>query len=337
MAYSIKAIIFTALISFLFFSCNTAHNEKKAGAINATADSLELLTQEIQSDSANYKLYLKRSQLYLRQNKVDPCLRDLGTALKYNYKDPEIFYVLSDAYFILGKIKESVAALKKAVKLDPKREESYVKLARLQLIIKDYRSALSWSDKALSLNPDDPRAYFIKALVHVEQADTSKAIQNLKAAINLDSSYFEANMQLGTILSLRSDSNAIPYFKQALKIKPGNHAAFYGLGMAYQNSGKTDSALIIYDSILSLNQTDPQIYFNKGYIYLVEKPDFKKAEEAFMQAIELDSTFVEAVYNLGRTYEAENKTDRAVFYYRRALELVPNYPLAIAGLNRIEK
>ncbi len=332
-------ILTTLFFAALFFSCNTQKKEKNNTPATAVspADSLRLLSQEIKNDSTDYTLYLKRSQLYLRQNKIDPCLRDLGRALQLNNTDPKLFYVLSDAYFILGKIQQSIDALKKAIKLQPKNEYSYVKLARLYLILKDYRKAVTFSDKALLLNPDDARIYFIKALVNVEQGDTAQSVKNLKVAVNLDTAYFEAVMQLGTVLSMRADSSAIGYFKRALKLRPYNHAAFYGLGMAYQNAGKIDSALIIYDSVLKLNQTDPQIYFNKGYIYLVEKPDYKKAEQAFKRAIELDSTYVEAVYNLGRVFEAERKTDRAVFYYRRALELVPNYPLAVAGLNRIEK
>ena len=79
-----------------------------------------------------------------------------------------------------------------------------------------------------------------------------------------------------------------------------------------------------------------QIYFNKGYIYLVEKLDYEHAKKEFEKVLEMDSTSVKAIYNLGRTYEAENQIKKAIYYYRKALKVVPNYPLAIAGLNRIE-
>ncbi len=331
-----KIFFFSIIFSGLFFAC-TQHSHQTTQQIpKTTVDSIRMLTKNIISDSSNYTLFLKRANLYLKLNKIDPCLRDIGYALKINTKDPEIFYTLSDAYFILGKVKESKDALKKAIILNPKREQSFLKLARLSLIIKDYNSALKYSDKALTLNPHDAQPFFIKAMVNIEQGDTSKSVQNLQIAININPKYFEANMQLGTVLSLEKDSLAIKCFKNALKIKPDNYAAFYGLAMAYQNSGKIDSALIIYDTILTKHPNDKHTYFNKGYIYLVEKSDFNKAIKFFEKALQIDSTYVEAIYNLGRSYEAENKLDKAIYYYKKSLRLLPNYPLAVAGINRIE-
>ncbi len=330
-----KFLIAGALFSGFLFSCNNPSKSNKEAPENA--DSLEILTEMIKSDSNNYKLFLERAQLYLKQNRLDPCLRDLVKTLEFNVNDPEIFYTLSDAYFVLGKIQESIDALKKAVDINPKRQQSYIKLARLYLILKDYNSALKFSEKAIALNPDNPRPLFIKAMVNIEQGDTASAVQNLHAAINLNNSYFEANMQLGTILSMRKDTSSIYYFKNALKQKPGNYAAYYGMAMAYQNTGKTDSALSVYDTILKYFPDNEQALFNKGYIYLVEKGDYKKAENCFEKVVKLDSTYVEAIYNLGRTFEAENNIDKAEYYYRKSLEIVPNYPLALRGLSRINR
>jgi len=43
------------------------------------------------------------------------------------------------------------------------------------------------------------------------------------------------------------------------------------------------------------------------------------------------------VYNLGRTYEARGNYKEAREQYRQALKLKTNYPLAIDGLNRLDK
>jgi tetratricopeptide (TPR) repeat protein len=332
-----KLLIAGALFSGFLFSCNNHAKPNKKKELTGNADSLEILTKKIIADSNNYKLYLKRAQLYLKKNRVDPCLRDLTKTLSFNVKDPEIYYTLSDTYFILGKIQESIDALKKAVDINPQRQESYIKLARLYLILKEYNQATRLSDRAISLNPDNPRPFFIKAMINIEQGDTASSVQNLRLALNLDKKYFEANMQLGTILSMQKDSSSIYYFKNALKQKPGNYAAYYGLAMAFQNSGNSDSALSVYDTILKYFPDNTQALFNKGYIYLVEKGSYKDAENCFKKVIELDSTYVEAVYNLGRTYEAENNIDKAEYFYRKALKLVPNYPLAIRGLSRIDR
>ncbi len=332
-----KTFLWGALCTGFLFSCTHPKENRLKTTNKDSVDSIQLLTQKIiASDSTDYRLFLKRAKLYLAHNRVDPCLRDIEKALSLNRKDPEIFYQLSDTYFVLGKIKESEDALKKSIALNPKREKSYLKFARLKLILKAYPSATKLANKALSLNPDDAHAFFLKAMVNIEQGDTSHSIQNLRIAINLDTNYYEAMMQLGTILSLRNKQSASNWFKKALQEKSGNRAALYGLAMAYQNSGSFDSALRIYDTILKKDSTEPQIYFNKGYIYLVEKLDYAHAKKEFEKALTLDSTSVKSIYNLGRTYEAEKQMKKAKYYYHKALKVVPNYPLAIAGLNRIE-
>jgi len=64
--------------------------------------------------------------------------------------------------------------------------------------------------------------------------------------------------------------------------------------------------------------------------------DFEQAKEAFHQAINIDPSYFEAVYNLGRINEETGDYDLARIQYKQALELETNYPLAIEGLNRLD-
>jgi tetratricopeptide (TPR) repeat protein len=107
--------------------------------------------------------------------------------------------------------------------------------------------------------------------------------------------------------------------------------------MFYQKHGKFDQALKTYAHITEQNPAHAQSFFNQGYIYLTEFLNYKKAVEMFQKAIEADPNYTEAVYNLGRTYEAMGDTLKAKEKYREALKLTTNYPLAIEGLNRLEE
>jgi len=69
---------------------------------------------------------------------------------------------------------------------------------------------------------------------------------------------------------------------------------------------------------------------------LVELANPEDAKEFFSQAVTLDSTYVEAVYNLGRTYEELQEYKNARKYYKESLRLLPNYPLAVQGMNRLD-
>ncbi len=335
----VRILIFAGLLFITATACNrpdgkTSEKEQKAAL---TADSVVLVTQLIKEDSANFMLYLTRARLNLEQGKVDPAFRDVNTAISLDPNAIEPYMLLSDLYFILGNIDNAFAALRKAAELDPDNERPYQKMAEAYLIIKNYSMAKKSADRVLSINMDNADAYFLKGIAFLEQGDTTDAITNLRISANLDTTKYDAFMQLASIYQLQGDTVAINYYRAALKAKPDDQKALFGLARLYQDMGRLDEAIYYYDKVNALYPQNKESFFNKGYIYLVEKEDFEQAADAFQQAVNIDPAYVEAVYNLGRTYEAEGRFDEAERQYRQALELHTNYPLAIEGLNRMNR
>ena len=137
---------------------------------------------------------------------------------------------------------------------------------------------------------------------------------------------------------LNSDNTiAFKYYFSALNARLDDEFVLFSIARYYQELGKYEDALIYYEKV---NEDFPQnkyAFFNKAYILLVENEDFENAEITFQQAINIDPSYVEAVYNLGRTYEAKGLYAEAATKYRHALEIYPNYSLAIDGLNRMNQ
>ncbi len=313
------------------------HQARKENGPVSSVDSLEIVTDMIRQDSSNYHLYLQRAHLNVKRGKIDPAFRDVNTALKLNPQAAETYMMLSDLYFIMGNAENAIAALKKASELDPQNEMPYIKLAETYLILKNYSMAQKSTDIALDINVNNHRAYFLKGIAYLEQGDTASAITNLRISINMDTANYAAYMQLASIYQQQHDSIAIDYYKEALKVRPEDEQALFGLARFYQELGHPDDALEFYKKVNELFPENKEAWFNSGYIYLVDKEDYPKAAHFFKQAIYIDPAYVEAVYNLGRTFEAEGKFDEAATQYRQALELHTNYPLAIEGLNRMGK
>jgi tetratricopeptide (TPR) repeat protein len=61
-------------------------------------------------------------------------------------------------------------------------------------------------------------------------------------------------------------------------------------------------------------------YYQKGY-----EENYKKAAEQFEKALQLDSTYSEAAYYLGLTYNALIDEDKAQLYYKKAIQLNPGF------------
>ena len=333
-----RIFILVFLFAFSLAGCRSGDgNTKKENNPVTTVDSLEIITDMIRSDSSNYQLYLQRAHLNVEQGKIDPAFRDVNAALKLNPQASDTYLLLSDLYFIIGNADNTIGALKKAAELNPHDEIPYVKLAETYLIMKNYSMAQKSIDKALSINVNSARAYFLKGVAFMEQGDTVSAVTNLRVSANMDTAGFAAYMQLASIFQQQHDSAAVDYYKEALKVKPDDEKALFGLARFYQELGRQDEALAYYKKVNELFPENEKAWFNSGYIYLVDKEDYSQAVHFFKQAIYIDPAYVEAVYNLGRTYEAQGKYDEAAVQYRQALELHTNYPLAIEGLNRMHK
>ena len=329
-----------SFVAILFFaSCGNKTKSEKTDFSKAqgVVDSIELLTNQIKKDSSDYKLWEERAALYLKKGNVDASFRDLNSALDLNSKDPQLYILLADVYFAIGQKKSSLSSIKKAIDLDPDNPDYYLKMAKFKLMLGNSESAEAFADKVLTLSPENSQAFYIKAVSNLELKDTANALKMILVAANIDTNFFAANLNAAVLLDYKKDSLAEVYYKRALRVKPDNLVTEYSLAMFYQRQGKFEKALETYKSVTSKHPSHSQSYYNEGYIYLTEYLDFDKAAGMFNKAIEIEPDFTEAVYNLGRTYEAMKDTAKAKEKYREALKLTTNYELAIEGLNRLEK
>ena len=328
-----RFVLGSLFVVFLLFSCSENNQKEK----NDIDDPIEYLTSEISKHPENYKLYAQRASIFLEQGKLDPAFRDLHKALEINPNDSELYVILSEVYFVMGNKENSISSLNKAVSLDPKSEVPLIKLSELYLLTGEYEKTQFFADKALLINMENAEPYYYKGMAFLETGDTANSVVNLKIASNIDTLNFAANMQLGAIYYTENDSLSEYYLKKSIKNQPDNSSALYYLGMLYQDNRKFEKALNVYAKLISKTESKKRAYYNSGYIYLVELQDYDNAEEMFLSAISIDPNFVEAVYNLGRTYEAKGDFEQARTQYQKSLDILPNYPLAVQGLNRLDQ
>jgi len=333
--------LFISISAVLFFGCSQnqgkSPQEKKEATVVVETDSIEILTGLIQQDSANYKLFLRRAMYEVDEGFLDPALRDLMQALELNQTDPNIYLLLSDIYFLLEKPHNSIDALHKALEIDPENQTAMLKLTEIFLLKAEYHTAQQYAESVLQLNSENAEAYYLKAIARLEMGDTTDALNNLKISARIDTMNYMTFMQIASIYYARNDSSCRAYYTKALRARPNDEKALYLLGMYDQVAGDFESALDTYATLTSLYPNNINAIYNSGYIYLVELQDYELAVQQFQRVIELNGAYVQAVYNLGRTYEAMGLYDKARLQYRKSLELLPNYPLAIQGLNRLDE
>lgn len=175
---------------------------------------------------------------------------------------------------------------------------------------------------ATQLEPDSADTYKNLSFVYMASGDNEKAIQPLQKIIDLQHSE-DGYKFLGTIyynqgitlkdkyisskdpqdsLKAQEDFNkAIQVLEDGRKYYPSNSDILLTLSNSYINAGKVGVAI---DAFKAGVEKDPQNkYYRYNYgVLLLGKDDFAGAAEQFQKAIEIDSMYQNAIYNLAVTY-----------------------------------
>ncbi|MCD4774021.1 MAG: tetratricopeptide repeat protein [Bacteroidales bacterium] len=333
---SIKVSFFLLIVIALFqWSCVNESTDNKEE--EKPKNELILLSEKINKDSTDAKLFDQRAQVYLKNNKINQALSDINQALQIDDSNAGYFITLSDIYLKMGEAGKCNNALNKALNLDPKNIKALLKSGELNYLVKNYKKTFELLNNAIKLDKYNPLAYFIKGFSYLELHDTTRAINNFQIAVDQKQDYYDAYIQLGILYLAQNNIRAVGYYKNAINVFPESIEALYGIAMYYQNNNKCQIALDYYTDILKIDSKNTLAYYNSGYIYLVYLNEFEKAIKYFSDAIEISPKYFNAYYNRAYSYELIGDIANARNDYIKTLELVTNHEKAIEGLNRIDK
>jgi tetratricopeptide (TPR) repeat protein len=318
----------------LFFTCS---NKSKENQYASMPEELVKIYKAIENDPNNASLYLDLSNYYMNVKQLDSALNNALVAIRLDSGNSDLYVTVSDIYFSMKYIDNAEEMLEKAIALDNKNNEAYLKLGELYFLLKDYKQSEEILTKAIQQSEYNPHAYHILAWNYREKGDTLMAIRYYLIAVEQDPDYFDAYTELGILYHYRHNPLAIDYYNNALNIQPENIQTLYNIAMFYQETEEYEKALEKYRMILQIDEHNKYVLHNMGWIYLMGEDKFEEAVVFFTKAIEQDTTYVEAVYNRGLSFEQLKKYDNARQDYMYSLRLITNYPLAIEGLNRLDQ
>lgn len=329
------------LLIGLVVSCQQNRKDTQPSGQKEPADTINIriaeLTELLAKNPGNPLLLNERSVLYSKKENYNEALKDALTAIEIDSTTSDYYITLADAYLGLGKLQPSLQNLFRAIELDAGNVKALVKLAEIHIIFRDYKMAVEYIDKVMKLDELEPKAYFLRGVVLLENADTVKAILNFQKAVDVNQDYFEAHLQLGMLYAGKKNKLAVDYFNNALNIQPGNLDVAYYLALFYQETGNYEQAIKMYEELLVKEPSYYYALYNIGYINLVYLNNYPKAVEYFTKVIELKPEFTDAWYNRGFAWEMLKNVENSRNDYLKALELTPNYQRAVDGMNRIEE
>lgn len=323
-------------------SCeNTTDSENQASQDNTVnqqdTDPLVALNKQIAKDSTNADLLVERAKLYFNQDRIDRALRDINQALSYDSKQLEAYLILSEIYYGMGQAENVRRTLMKAVEVAPNDPRPQVKLAEINLLQRKLDLALGYTDKALAMKNHNPDAYYVRGMIFLARQDTVSALKNFMIARDQDENFFEALYQIGVVYSAQHNPLAIDFLKDAIKRFPNSFVARYQLALYLQDHNAVDEAITHYDTLLTMQPENSHIYHNLGFVHLVYLQEYEQAISYFDAALTIDPNYIDALYNKGRTLEEMGQYLTARDIYEQVLDKQTNYPLAVEGLNRLDR
>ena len=124
---------------------------------------------------------------------------------------------------------------------------------------------------------------------------------------------------------------AIPLFRRALVIEPGNPLLWLNLGIAQQKTGEYEEALDSFRRAINIDDDLADAWGSMGLIYY-EQDNFGSAEECYRIALVRDPNSPKVWNNLGVLYFAEGSFEEARHCFEEALSLMPMFYDAVFNL-----
>jgi len=208
---------------------------------------------------------------------------------------------------------EAVYIFQHGITLDSAPVSVLVDLAYGYFYSKRFEAALGGLETALSKYPNNADLLTAKAAISGQNPDTTQrsvAESMFKAILKKNPDFAEANYQYGRYVMQKGDfKKSQELLEKAVKSEPYNSRYVARLGMAEFYLKHDSNAEDLYKKTLKINPYDYHTWFNLGELYLSKanesgytsevRQKTKNALEAYLKAIELDSSHANAHYRIG--------------------------------------
>jgi Flp pilus assembly protein TadD len=175
------------------------------------------------------------------------------------------------------------------------------------------------------LSPKYAGAYYLLGVCHAKRGEYSKAVDPLEKAIALLPQFLDPYVELGRAQEeLGRKEEAKKSFSLVLDNPKASPRVLRMLAYRQMEAGWFEESIAVYTRILMGEEPTYGDWNNRGVAYR-RQGDVKRARKDIVQASDLDSTRPEAFNNLGRLYVEGESYENAASSFLQALEIDPSF------------
>ncbi|HKR96851.1 MAG TPA: tetratricopeptide repeat protein, partial [Candidatus Angelobacter sp.] len=277
--------------------------------------------------------------------KVDQAAAYYHFSLAHMYEEMMAMYGRSDY------ANKAVEEYRLAIENDPTSEYLNASLAELYAKTGRIRDAVNEAQDILKRDPNDLEAHrllgriYLRSLGDMQSGTQSRevlglAVEQYEALVRIDPKDPDNHLVLGRLYALDAQtkgskdlSKAEKELKTAIQLDPSSEEAVTYLAFIYNDAGETQKAAELLSSVPQ-DQRTSKIYTALGGTYEQQK-EYKKAIDAFRQALNIDKENVDAMRGLAQNLANDNQTEAALAEYKAVQEADPQDATASLRISEI--
>ncbi len=329
---------------------------------------LSHLEEAAKINARSARPYFWRGLSFQALNQPLNAAMSFNRALDYDSTNYLTHYHLAKSYRALRMFNRAIESDSVAIKLKPDFLLSRLDLGLLHLERKNYDAAISTLKEVIARKPQHALAHFYIGQCYLAKGLKDSTEFFFAQSCVLDSTNYNSFLTLGTFYYQNHRyEEGISSFRQAGSIDPWSPEVFHklgdgyskrqehrkavvsyfravqlgdssvqalsGLGSAFFSLQAYDSAIVYFNRAASRDSSDPLLHYNLG-VALSRKDKHREAISEFEKASRLSRTdFTANIFvQMGINYYHIHQLKKARNSYRRALEITPQYPVALYNL-----
>jgi len=163
------------------------------------------------------------------------------------------------------------------------------------------------------------------------------AIPYFAEALRIKPDYFHALANMGRVLRQQGKTaEAIGFYQRAIEVRPDSVKAHMQLGLVLVKEEKGDEALRQFYEAMKLAPNDPDIRTNLG-LMLARQGKLAEATTQLSEALRLEPGNAETHNNLGQILLMAGQPEKSLPHFSAALRLRPNFTIASDNLRRAQR
>lgn len=282
-----KKVFMLCLSVLLLSACSGSENAlfrkaQLAAEKGQFTRAIQLYSTILKNNPDNYAAYASRALAYERLPYKDAAERnknrqqaekDYLSAIRLNYRRPEIFNNLGALYIDQGKYRDAVLQLNEALQLNPNYFMALVNRGVARSRQGKMSEALVDFAEAERLNPQSPLLYLNRGLAQFAAGYYQAAAEDYSQMMDLDPTNPRPYLERGrAFMKMNYYQNAMDDFEQAAALNPNYALPYFYMAELEFSRGETDKGIAYAEKAKLLAPTYAPAYEMLGDMLALESP-----------------------------------------------------------------